>query len=137
MKWLLWFDLPVLLGFAAWIVVSNWAWDARHVAGMSLAALGLALWMTARIQLGQSFSVRPKAKALVTTGLYSKFRNPVYFFGGVAYLGLFIALGKIVPLVIFVLLYPLYQSARARKEAAVLEEAFGDEYRRYKARTWI
>lgn len=49
MKWLLWFDLPVMLGFAAAVVLNGWAWDVRHVAGMALAAIGFALWFTARL----------------------------------------------------------------------------------------
>jgi len=137
MKWLLWFDLPVLLGFAAAIVRNAWAWDARHLIGMAMAASGFALWLTARLQLGKSFAFLPKAQALVTTGLYSKFRNPVYLFGGLAYAGLFIAWGEAVPLVVFFLAYPPYQFLRARKEAAVLEKKFGDEYRRYRAGTWL
>ena len=137
MKWLLWFDLPLILGFAAAIVLYAWAWDARHVIGMAIAALGFALWLTARLQLGKSFAVRPQARALVTRGLYSKFRNPIYLFGGLAYGGLLIAWGKVIPLVFFVLFYPLYQYLRVRKEAEVLEKAFGEEYRRYKASTWL
>lgn len=137
MKWLLWFDLPLILGFAAAIVLYAWAWDARHVIGMAIAALGFALWLTARLQLGKSFAVRPQARTLVTRGLYSKFRNPIYLFGGLAYGGLLIAWGKVIPLVFFVLFYPLYQYLRVRKEAEVLEKAFGEEYRRYKASTWL
>jgi protein-S-isoprenylcysteine O-methyltransferase Ste14 len=137
MKWLLWFDLPLLLGFAAAIMLYSWAWDARHVIGMAMAAIGISLWFTARLQLGKSFSVLSKAHALVTTGLYSKFRNPIYLFGGLAYAGLFIAWGKVIPLIVFLLVFPSYQFLRARKEAEVLENAFGDEYRRYKASTWL
>jgi len=137
MKWLLWFDLPVLLGFSAAIVLNAWAWDARHVIGMAMAAIGFSLWFTARLQLGKSFALLPEAQALVTTGLYSKFRNPIYLFGGLACGGLFIAWGKVFPLIFFFLVYPAYQFLRARKEAEVLERAFGDEYRRYKASTWL
>lgn len=137
MKWLLWFDLPVLLGFAAAIARYSWAWDARHVIGMAVAAIGFLLWFTARLQLGGSFAVLPKAHELVTRGLYSKFRNPIYLFGGLAYGGLIIAWGKAVPIIIFFVFYPLYQFLRARKEAEVLEKKFGDEYRRYKASTWL
>ena len=137
MKWLLWFDLPIMLGFAAAVVLNGWAWDVRHVAGMALAAIGFVLWFTARLQLGASFAVLPEAKALVTTGLYAKFRNPVYIFGGLAYAGLLIAWGSAVPLIVFLVLYPIYQFLRARKESQVLEKAFGDEYRRYNASTWL
>lgn len=137
MKWLLWFDLPLILGFAAAVVHYAWAWDVRHVLGMTIAAIGTALWFVARLQLGTSFAILPKAKALVTTGLYSKFRNPVYVFGGLAYAGLFIAWGQAVPFLVFLLFYMPWQFLRARKEAQVLEQAFGDEYRRYKASTWL
>ena len=102
-----------------------------------MAAVGFALWLTARIQLGQSFSVRARARALVTTGLYSKFRHPIYLFGGIAYAGLFIAWGELIPLVCFVLFYPIFQILRLRKEQSVMEQAFGEEYRRYKASTWF
>ena len=94
MKWVLWFDLPLLLGFAAAVVHYAWAWDARHVIGMAIAAVGFVLWLTARLQLGKSFALLPEARALVTTGLYSKFRNPIYLFAGLAYGGLFLAWGK-------------------------------------------
>jgi protein-S-isoprenylcysteine O-methyltransferase Ste14 len=136
-EWLAWVDMPLFLAVAAAVARFAWAWDARHVAGMGLAAAGFALWLTARLQLGQSFSVRPKARALVTTGLYSKFRNPIYLFGGVAYGGLFIAWGRIIPLAAFLVFYTMWQTMRTRKENAVLEKAFGDEYRRYKAQTWL
>jgi len=77
MEWLLWFDLPLILRFAAAVVMYAWAWDARHVPGIALVAIGSARWFRARLQPGASFAVLHKAKALVTTGLYSKFRNPV------------------------------------------------------------
>ena len=136
MEWLRWIDVPIFLVFAA-VVSDHRKWDARHVIGIAIAAIGFALWMLARIQLGKSFSVRAQAKGLVTTGLYSRFRNPIYLFGGVAFLGVYIVWGEVLPLLAFLLLYSLSQAWRARKEAAVLENAFGDEYRRYKASTWL
>jgi protein-S-isoprenylcysteine O-methyltransferase Ste14 len=104
---------------------------------MAVGAFGIALWGLARRELGSSFAVRAEAKKLVTTGLYSKFRNPVYVFGGMGYLGLFIALGNWTAVAALVVIYVLYQSARIRREERVLEDAFGEEYRRYKARTWF
>jgi protein-S-isoprenylcysteine O-methyltransferase Ste14 len=101
-----------------------------------MAVLGFALWMVARVQLGKSFSVRAQARALVTTGLYSKFRHPIYLFGELAFAGLFIAWGKLIGFLYFVLVCAV-QILRIRKEEAVLEQAFGEEYRRYKASTWF
>jgi protein-S-isoprenylcysteine O-methyltransferase Ste14 len=87
--------------------------------------------------LGKSFTVTAQARKLVTTGLYSKIRNPIYFFGGVAFLGVFIAWGNPYALGGVAVLYSAMQLSRARKESAVLEEAFGEDYRRYKANTWF
>ena len=92
---------------------------------------------TARFPAEGSAGARPEARALITTGLYSNFRNPIYTFGGVAYLGPSIAWRSVIPLVLFCIVYPLYQSMRARRESTVLEKAFGEEYRRYKANTWM
>ena len=129
-------DAGYFLFIAAWV-----AWrvpvSPRYVIGLSIGAIGFVLWMLARQQLGKSFTVSAQAKALVTTGLYSKIRNPIYFFGGVAFFGVFLAWGNPYALVGVIVLYFAMQLARARKESAVLEQAFGDEYRQYKARTWF
>ena len=133
-------DAPLFLGFAGFLcfrLQSNGLWNTRGIAGMAIGFAGFALWGLARIQLGKSFAIRAEAKALVTTGLYSKIRNPIYFFGGIAYLGLLIALGYWPLIVLFLVVFVTYQLARIKKEEKVLEAAFGEEYRRYKASTWF
>lgn len=129
-------DAGYFLALAIWV-----AWKVpvspRYVIGLTIAAIGFVLWMVARQQLGKSFTVTAQAKALVTTGLYSKIRNPIYFFGGVAFVGVFLAWGNIYALSAVIVFYFVMQALRARKESAVLEQAFGDEYRAYKARTWF
>ena len=135
MKILYWTDICIFLAFAIF-VVSHEPWSARFLIGLGMAVAGFTLSILARIQLGQSFSIRPQARKLVTTGLYSKFRHPIYLFRGIALLGLFIAWGKLILLACFLLIYSL-QTLRARKEEKVLEQAFGEEYRRYKAGTWF
>jgi len=102
-----------------------------------MAVVGFVLWMVARVQLGKSFSVRAQAKALMTKGLYSKFRHPIYLFGELTIAGLFIAWGELlIGCVYFAVTVPV-QISRIRNEERVLEEAFGEEYRRYKAGTWF
>ena len=130
----------MFLGFGAYVsyyLQSRGLWNIRSVIGMGMAVVGIALWLLARIQLGKSFAVRAEAKALVTTGLYSKFRNPVYYFGGMIYLGYLIALGNWILLLVYLIFYSTFQLLRIKKEERVLEEAFGEEYRRYKASTWF
>lgn len=124
--------------FAAFTVFVVWQRDfrLRFWIGMAIAAIGIFLWALARVQLGTSFAVTPQARRLVTTGLYSRIRHPVYLFGGIGYLGLFIALGNWGALALFLVLYS-YQIPRIIREEKVLEAAFGESYRRYKALTWF
>lgn len=104
--------------------------------GMALAAVALVFWIAARVQLGESFAIGPKAHKLVTTGLYSRLRNPVYFFANIAYLGLAIVWNTI-PAYVIVAAVWWGQTRRAKREADVLEKAFGVEYRRYREQTWF
>lgn len=103
---------------------------------MLLTAVSFGLWMTARIQLGRSFSIAPKATALVTRGLYSKIRNPIYVFSASWIAGLALALGHPGALLLVIPLIPM-QTDRARREARVLEENFGEAYREYRRKTWF
>ncbi|HLV96913.1 MAG TPA: isoprenylcysteine carboxylmethyltransferase family protein [Candidatus Acidoferrales bacterium] len=104
--------------------------------GEALALVGLAGWAAARIQLGKSFSIRAKATELVTKGIYSKIRNPVYVFGTVLIAGIILWIGSPVWLLVLLGVLPM-QVIRARKEAQVLEAKFGEAYRAYRARTWF
>lgn len=112
------------------------AWTPLQIAGMSLIVVGFVLWTIARFQLGASFAVKAEARQLVTRGLYSRIRNPIYVFGSWVLAGAILVFGKPMWLLIFVVLVPL-QIWRARKESAVLEAAFGEQYRKYRAETWF
>jgi protein-S-isoprenylcysteine O-methyltransferase Ste14 len=111
-------------------------WTAQRVVGSALLVTGTAFVFTARLQLGQSFSVIPRAKKLVTQGLYSKIRNPIYIFGTIAIAGLLLIL-QIPRLWGLLVVLALIQVFRARKEAGVLEAKFGDQYRAYRSQTWF
>jgi len=112
------------------------AWTIVPITGLCLMIAGFLLWTVAHFQLGASFAVKAEARQLVTRGLYSKIRNPIYVFGSWVFCGAILVFGKPIWLLIFVVLIPL-QIWRAKKESAVLEAAFGDEYRRYRAGTWF
>jgi protein-S-isoprenylcysteine O-methyltransferase Ste14 len=130
--------LAALLAAMVWLALHAYlvAWTPAKIAGAALAVVSLGLLVTARLQLGAAFSVKAKARTLVTTGLYSKIRNPIYVFGALALVGMAIVLGNWVLLVLVALLTPV-QIYRARQEEAVLAAAFGEEYVRYKAGTWF
>lgn len=111
-------------------------WTPNRAIGLAIAVPALLLLLTARVQLGRAFSVRAKATNLVTTGIYSRIRNPIYVFSTLVIFGVIIWSGR--PVFLFLLaVLGAVQIHRSRKESAVLEAKFGDEYRQYKQKTWF
>jgi len=109
---------------------------APRIVGLAIAIPSFMLFVLARIQLGRAFSVQPKASLLVTTGLYSRIRNPIYLFGGLMIAGIIVWADRPLFLLIFAVLIPL-QIYRIRKEERVLLEKFGTVYLEYKKQTWF
>ena len=111
-------------------------WTPVQIVGLFLLVVGFVLWTLARFQLGNSLTVSAQAKQLVTRGLYSKIRNPIYVFGSTLIAGLILLLGRPMWLLVFAVIIPL-QLWRAGKESQVLETEFGEAYRTYRASTWF
>jgi protein-S-isoprenylcysteine O-methyltransferase Ste14 len=128
--------LPICV--IAWIAVTlaRPPWPALRIVGAVIAITGLALMTLARIQLGNAFSITAQANMLVTHGLYSKIRNPVYVFGMVAGAGVFLYIQRPWLLLLLLVVIPV-QIGRARAESRVLEARFGDDYRRWRQQTWL
>src|SRR4029079_10386705 len=118
--------IPPVVITAALGVLRPAQWDAMHVIGLILTIVGIGLLTIARVQLGNSFSITPQARALVTTGLYSKVRNPVYVSAAVVIAGFVMYVGMPMLLLLFLVLIPM-QVLRARAEGRKLEETFGEE----------
>jgi protein-S-isoprenylcysteine O-methyltransferase Ste14 len=128
--------LVILLLFLLVPGVRERPWTSLRIAGAILAVAGYTLFVTARLQLGKSFSVSPQAKELVTHGLYSRIRNPIYFFVAVMWLGSIVALHLywlFVPLLVLLVI----QVFRVDREARVLQESFGQAYLDYRKQTWF
>ena len=129
--------LLVLVGLTSvFILFRGQPWNATRVLGVVILVPSFALWFLARVQLGSSFPMRPQARELVTHGLYSRTRHPVYLFGSLGILGVILYTGHVQWLWVFALLVPL-QLFRILKEEKVLREKFGDAYWEYKRRTWF
>jgi protein-S-isoprenylcysteine O-methyltransferase Ste14 len=134
-----WFStvrLAVLFALIFFFLRAPGAWDAQRSVGFVLILIGAIGIAVAQHQLGSSFSLTAQARHLVTHGLYSKIRNPIYFFGLILFAGLPLAtrrrqLWLLLPVVL------VLQLIRARREAKVLEVAFGEDYRAYRRRTWF
>jgi protein-S-isoprenylcysteine O-methyltransferase Ste14 len=111
-------------------------WTELRIAGAILAMVGYCTFVTARLQLGKSFAVTPQAKELVTLGLYSRIRNPIYVFVDVMIFGLILALHLYWLFALFPLLVAMH-ALRAHREAKVLREKFGQAYLDYCNQTWF
>lgn len=107
-----------------------------RVVGLGIAIPSLLLLVLARVQLGRAFSVNAKATALVTAGVYSRIRNPIFVFSSLMIAGVIIWANHPWFFLILVVLIPL-QIYRSRKEEQVLQDKFGAAYLEYKRRTWF
>jgi protein-S-isoprenylcysteine O-methyltransferase Ste14 len=128
--------VPAALFVAVFVLTRGLPWTPMRIAGVALMIPGFVLWGIAHVQLGDSFAIRAEARQLVTRGIYSRFRNPIYLFGGIGIAGLVLAFDRPLWLLAFLVLIPM-QIVRSQREARVLEEKFGDEYRQYARKTWL
>jgi protein-S-isoprenylcysteine O-methyltransferase Ste14 len=110
----------------------------RALAGVVIAAAGLFVMANGRralMRLGTNVNPLRPALALATGGVYRYTRNPMYV-GGMTVLGgiaLIVALDWLVLLMIPAA-FVLHLGIVSREEQ-YLEHKFGEEYRRYKARS--
>jgi protein-S-isoprenylcysteine O-methyltransferase Ste14 len=130
-----WLDVAsflVLVAATALFGPRNPAW----LAGIGLALASAVLWLIARWQLGASFSRRVTVRKLVTTGLYSKLRHPIYVFASLAFLGVILAWQELDLLIVWaVVVFILFR--KGRREEQTLVEAYDPEYLEYRRRTWF
>lgn len=108
----------------------------RKIIGSAIALLGLVFWFIARQHLGEAWSIKPQAKAVVNTGLYKKIRHPIYLFSTIAVLGVCIMYNIWWMYVLLVLLI-ITQWIRTRFEEKILSKTFGQKYLDYKKSTWF
>jgi protein-S-isoprenylcysteine O-methyltransferase Ste14 len=94
------------------------------------------LMIVSRRQLGESFAVTPKAKALVTTGLYSRIQHPMYLFLDLFLLCIIVAINSPILILAWAVLV-IVQAIQSQREEKILSTACGAQYDAYKDRTWI
>lgn len=104
--------------------------------GILITLLGLILWWWGKIDLGESFSALPKAKRLVTHGIYSRIRNPIYVGLTFVLVGWSLIMNSLLMWII-TLVITISSVIRAHLEAKILYGKFGKEYLEYKKKTWF
>jgi len=106
--------------------------------GMVFVTGGLALLWTAHHQLGKEFSTTltvPSERKLITKGIYARIRHPIYsayclFFFGIAMLSASWPAALTAGTLMYILMGP-----RLKKEEALLETVFGDEFTLWAGKT--
>jgi protein-S-isoprenylcysteine O-methyltransferase Ste14 len=125
------------LGMLVFLHRGEAPWTALRIAGAVLGLASAVLLVVSRIQLGASFAVKAKAHALVTSGIYSRIRHPIYVFSSLMMVGIALYFDQLWFLLVVVLVLVPMQIYRARREEQVLMDAFGEEYAHYKASSWF
>ena len=137
MRLIHWFIFVAGIAAAGFLIyTSRFQWSAPRIAGACLLVVSFAWIAVARIQLGRAFSLTAQARQLVTTGLYSRIRNPIYVASPFVVAGFALVVQQWQMLLFLAVIIPL-QVIRARREADVLRNAFGAEYEEYRKRTWF
>lgn len=123
------------MAYCAW-VLTQMDPTAFQYLGALVSAVSFVLWVVARVQLAENFSLAAKANKLVTVGLYSKLSHPVYYFSITALGGLvLVSQNWIIALAWGALV--ILEIIRIRAEEQVLLKKFGEDYIRYKAKVWL
>jgi protein-S-isoprenylcysteine O-methyltransferase Ste14 len=100
-------QMALTAGLLCFSILWKGPWNSARYSGLAILVTGIVFFFTARFQLGKSFSVTPQARKLVTHGLYSKIRNPIYVFSSMMVLGVLLVIQN------------------------------GDGYRQYRRQTWF
>lgn len=126
--WMLYFIIVI------YIFTKTFEYSFSKIIGFALVLTGSFIVIIAKHQLGDSWAVLPKAKKLVTEGIYSKIRHPIYSGFSLILLGATIYFKSVIWFVVFILT-TILDIYRAKKEEQILEKKFGKTYREYKKKS--
>lgn len=87
--------------------------------------------------LGRYYTPSEVPKGLVTNGIYSKIRHPIYFSIEILLIGLSLFFTSLIGLILtIVILVPLHRY-RIKREEGLLFKRFGKKYLEYRRNTWF
>lgn len=113
-----------------------------YVVGGGLFAVGLLGVVVLKRRFdaaGTTIKPFEQSSALLTDGPYRYSRNPIYVCMAAGLIGVFIAFGSLSPAILIPVFIGIINSRIIPMEEAMLEEAFGEDYRNYKSgvRRWL
>ena len=108
------------------------------ILGLIISFFGLIHWILGFINLGTgAFAVLPKAKKLITTGIYKHHRHPIYLGIILTFLGLSLSMGSWTGIFYVLLILIPLSVIRIKKEEKILLKKFSKTYSEYQAKTFI
>jgi protein-S-isoprenylcysteine O-methyltransferase len=110
--------------------------------GLSLLVIGQSIRALAMLTAGTNFSHfvrrhKSNTHKLVTNGIYNYFRHPSYFGYFWWGIGTQLVYGNLVCLLAFGVVLWKFFSRRIEGEEELLVKFFGDDYSRYRRKTWV
>jgi protein-S-isoprenylcysteine O-methyltransferase Ste14 len=107
-----------------------------YFACLFLTLASFVFWVISWSHLGNTYSDQSKTLSLVTTGVYSKIRHPMYFFSSLTLFFIALYINSLLAYV-FLAIIILSQLEKMNMEDKMLEDHFGAEYLNYKEGTWF
>ena len=126
--------LVIFSGVSTYLLVTNFSLNISFAISSILFLLGFFTWSFGLIELGKNFSIFPKPRILIKTGIYKKVRHPIYL-GHIIISFSWIVITQNLFFVIFWIILTLILAIRIGMEEGLLEKKFGNEYRTYKKKT--
>jgi protein-S-isoprenylcysteine O-methyltransferase Ste14 len=118
---------------------NNFQKNIFYFVGLIINITGLCVWWSAKITLGENWDAgysKPRVKKLVTNGIYSKIRHPLYWGINLTLIGLSLLHFKLW-LIIISFVIVVYFFYRMYIEDRYLISKLGSKYIKYKKQTWI
>ncbi len=118
---------------------NNFHYSFLYFLGLFVSIVGLIIWWTAKFTIAENWDAgygNPQIKKLVTYGIYSKIRHPLYWGINLTLIGLSLVHQNIY-LIIISLLIVIYFFRRMQIEDKFLIKELGKKYLNYKNNTWF
>ncbi|MCX6815822.1 MAG: isoprenylcysteine carboxylmethyltransferase family protein [Candidatus Aenigmarchaeota archaeon] len=103
------------------------------VLSLIIAIIGIVLLSIGRIAIDKAFI--SKKERLITSGIYSKIRHPVYTGRILFFIGLALLFKSFIGIILVIALLVPFHIYKARKEEREMLRKFGNKYAKYKKST--
>ncbi|MTV39595.1 protein-S-isoprenylcysteine O-methyltransferase [Duganella radicis] len=131
--------MPVLYLATPWFDFANYQQSLpQGVLGVAVAAVGVYIFWRSHHDLGRLFSPKlemKEAHTLVSSGVYSKVRHPMYTAVFLNALAQTLLLANFVVGPAFLIAFSILYFSRIEKEEKMMLDHFGQEYADYQKRT--